>query len=282
MASKNARGKSFTFQEMVSLCLASDSSDSEESEGEIDSSSSSLEESLFHRTHIVEIDNVTSSPFPLLSGVPQGLILGPLLFILYFNDLPDSLIRAKVIMYADDTVIYYADPDINNIEMTLNIEMKSIYTYLADSELIINLKKGKTETMLFGTAKKLAKVPKEFEVKYSSCIINVANEYNYLGNTITPTLSFDKNFQLRYKKASSRVNLLSKVREYLTRQAAEKVYQTMIAPLMLYCCLLNLKLSTTQKKSLASIESRASSIIYTGTDEKVKSIYNDMNIKGCL
>ena len=88
---------------------------------------------LFHRTQIVEIDNVTSSPFPLLSGVPQGSILGPLLFIIYFNDLPDSLIRAKVIVYADDTVIYFADHDINNIEMTLNIEMKSCLLYTSPS-----------------------------------------------------------------------------------------------------------------------------------------------------
>jgi len=58
--------------------------------------------------------------------------------------------------------------------------------------------------------------------------IQLLGEYNYLGNTITPTLNFIKNFQSPYKKVSGRINLLSKVREYLIRQAAEKVYQTMI------------------------------------------------------
>jgi len=89
---------------------------------------------LFHRTQIVEMNNVSSPTFPLLSGVPQGSPPGPLLFIIYFNDLTDSLSRAKVIMYADDTVIYYAYADINNIEMILNMEFESISTYLNDSE----------------------------------------------------------------------------------------------------------------------------------------------------
>ena len=183
---------------------------------------------LFHRTQVVEIDQSYSDPHHLLSGVPQGSILGPLLFLIYFNDLPDCLTVAKVIMYADDTV-YYASDTIDRIESVLNSEFKSIFEYMNDSELILNLKKGKTETMLFGTAKKLSKLPQPLEVTYNSHIINTTTEYNYLGNTITPTLNFDQHFRSQCRKSSGRVSLLSKVRPYLTVDAAEKIYNSMIA-----------------------------------------------------
>ncbi len=57
--------------------------------------------------------------------------------------------------YADDTVIYYANNDVDVIENVLNSEMKIIGSYCSENELLLNLKKGKTESMLFGTAKRL-------------------------------------------------------------------------------------------------------------------------------
>ena len=114
---------------------------------------------LFNRSQVVEIDQSKSDPHSLLSGVPQGSILGPLLFLIYFNDLPDCLTEAKIIMYADDTVVYFSNDKIEKIESVLNSEFENILRYINDSGLVLNLKKGKTESMLFGTAKKLSKQP---------------------------------------------------------------------------------------------------------------------------
>lgn len=233
---------------------------------------------LFCRTQVVEVDTTLSTPFQLTSGVPQGSILGPLLFLIYFNDLADHLHHARILMYADDTVIYYSDNDIYAIENVLNSEFERVLCYMNDSELIMNLKIGKTESMLFGTSKKLSKVPKEFEVKYNNYTINVTDEYSYLGNIITPTLNLDRNFQERYRKMSNRIRLLTKICEYLTPEATYKVYDSMIEPLMLYCCSLNLDLTSTQQKKLTSIENRASALI----GETVASIHNKMKIKCCL
>ena len=63
-------------------------------------------------------------------------------------------------MYADDTVIYYAHSDINVIEKVLNEEMSYLSRYFYQNELILNLKKGKTEAMVFGTAKRLSMASK--------------------------------------------------------------------------------------------------------------------------
>ena len=100
----------------------------------------------------------------MYSGVPQGSILGPLLFVVFFNDIVDSLKNSQIVMYADDAVVFYAHKNINEIENCLNDEFTRIASYLDSNELIINLKKGKTESLLFGTAKRLNGVKKSFEV----------------------------------------------------------------------------------------------------------------------
>lgn len=80
--------------------------------------------------------------------MPQGTILGPLLFLLYFNDLTDCLIHSRVVKYADDTVLYVAATDASEIEIKLNEDMEEIFKWCNDNELILNMKKGKTEFML--------------------------------------------------------------------------------------------------------------------------------------
>ena len=94
-----------------------------------------------------------SSNQPLFMGVPQGSILGPLLFLVFYNDLTDLETNSRVLKYTDETVIYCSGKDVRSIEANFTYDMDLIAKYLDDNELIMNLEKGKTEVMLFGTAK---------------------------------------------------------------------------------------------------------------------------------
>jgi hypothetical protein len=238
---------------------------------------------LFHRRQTVQIASELSSPEPVFSGVPQGSILGPLLFIIYFNDLPDCLTAAKVVMYADDTVIYFANKEVPTIEECLNSEFIKLSKYFNDSELIVNFKKGKTESMLFGTTKKLSKIARNLEIKYRGNVINNTSRYEYLGNLIDPALNLNENFQRWYKKASGRIRFLSKVRPYLTVEAAEKIYNMMIIPLLTYCSIIKLNLSKIQEDHLLSIESRAFKIIHGNRhSKKVPSVYCLIKHRACV
>ena len=116
---------------------------------------------LFNRIQKVQIGSQCSSSFSLTCGVPQGSILGPLLFLVFFNDLQEHLTESHCIQYADDTVIYVANENVNMIEDILNGESKNVLNYCRNNELILNLKKGKTETVLFGTAKRLSRQTKQ-------------------------------------------------------------------------------------------------------------------------
>ena len=94
-----------------------------------------------------------SSSLPVEFGVPQGSILGPILFVLYINDLPECLLKSSVSMYADDTVIYFTGPTSTIILQTLQEDINNISKWLINNKLILN--HSKTKWMLFGTRQKL-------------------------------------------------------------------------------------------------------------------------------
>ena len=241
-----------------------------------------LNDYLFNRKQIIQVGEKYSSEYPVTSGVPQGSLLGPLLFLVYFNDLPDCLTHSNVIMYADDTVIYYAHKDKTIIEKYLNQDFVAISKYLSESELVINLKKGKTESILFGTAIKLNRT-EPLQIFCQNTLINNTDTYEYLGNLIDPSVNLGKNFDKRYKKAAGRVRLLQRVRPYLTVTAAERIFEMTISPLLTYCCLTKLSLTQTQKNFLQSIENRASRLIYgMNNDKKVIPINHQRYTKACL
>ena len=109
----------------------------------------------------------------------------------------------------------------------------------------MNLKKGKTESMLFGTTKQLSKVTKDLEVTFRGTIINNVKQYKYLGN-IDNNSTFLKIFDTKYKKASQRLRLSEKMTPFLNDIAISKVYEMMIIPVLTYCGTLNLHHKNTQ------------------------------------
>ena len=147
---------------------------------------------LFYRSQVADINNKRSNAFYIYSGVPPGSILGPLLFLIFFNDFPDAFKKSKVLMYADDTVIYYAHSDINVIERVLSEEMCYLSRYFYQNKLILNLKEGKTKAMVFGTAKRLYMTSKCISIKYNGNIMNNAITYKYLGNQLDRNLNLDE------------------------------------------------------------------------------------------
>ena len=84
---------------------------------------------LFNRSQTVEINGCRSVVGPIVLGVPQGSILGPLLFIMFYNDFLDYIQSCEVIIYADDAVIFYANKDPTVIENQLNKDTENVKNY---------------------------------------------------------------------------------------------------------------------------------------------------------
>ena len=98
---------------------------------------------LFHRKMRVNYKGTLSTSTLIHCGVAQGSILGQLLFLLHFNELPSLLKNCKMITYADDTVLYYSHKDMKEIEKVLSQDLCTVSKWLQGNELILNLKKGK-------------------------------------------------------------------------------------------------------------------------------------------
>ena len=121
---------------------------------------------LFHRSVVVSYDSCLSNTQDILTGSPQGSILGPLRFKMFFNDIADVIEVAEIVKYADDTVIYVAERDVAVINSKLTKDMDAIAKWLEQNALIINLKKGKTESLLFGTSQRIAEQSETLNVMY--------------------------------------------------------------------------------------------------------------------
>jgi hypothetical protein len=111
-------------------------------------------------------------------GVPQGSILGPLLFLVYVNDMK-GVTDCNLILYADDSALMISDKDVTKIEQKLEIELKSVCDWLIDNKLSIHL--GKTESILFRSSKKLKK---ESKLNISCNGISIASQEEVRNRTV--------------------------------------------------------------------------------------------------
>ena len=109
---------------------------------------------LSNRTFKVNLNKTFLEPGKLLCGVPQGSILGPLLFLLYINDMPQA-VKWEVLLYADDTCLIFQHNDIKEIEIQLNKKFSLICDWFVDNKLSIHFGEDKTKSILFSSKRKV-------------------------------------------------------------------------------------------------------------------------------
>ena len=113
---------------------------------------------LSNRSQYCQVDGNLSQPLNLLGGIPHGSILGPLLFLLYINDLPNSLSYTKCNIFADDTQIDRSSSDVNTVTNALN-DLKNVCDWLSTNKLSLNTEK--TEYMIIGSHQRIRSIETE-------------------------------------------------------------------------------------------------------------------------
>ena len=151
---------------------------------------------LTNRFQYVSINGFDSAPLPIHFGVPQGSTLGPLLFILYINDLRFCLRYSTASHFADDTCLTYACNKLKTLETNLNYDLNNFKKWLDANRLSLNI--GKTKLLLFHS--KNDKLSKNISIKIKGKIIEPSKCIKYLGIYIDDNLSWDKHIaELRIK-----------------------------------------------------------------------------------
>ena len=132
--------------------------------------------------------------------VPKGTILGPLLFLIYINDLPNCLTSCQPRMYADDTNISYADVDVNSIQLNLNHGLGNLNKWLISNKLSLNT--AKTEFMLIGSRQKLSTFSSQPELSIDNVPIEKVISANSLGEFFLMKIYGGKRTSINYLKRS--------------------------------------------------------------------------------
>uniref|UniRef100_A0A8C6V2B9 Reverse transcriptase domain-containing protein n=1 Tax=Neogobius melanostomus TaxID=47308 RepID=A0A8C6V2B9_9GOBI len=181
------------------------------------------------RSQCVRVSEAVSPLRECTMGVPQGSILGPLLFSLYINDLPSVCDDVDVQMYADDTVIYTDGKDHEQVATKLSKAMDKISIWLNDSCLTLNV--SKTATMFFSTKPNKKTYPL-ITVKGEK--IENVNEFRYLGIFLDSRLSFKKHIKKVCHTIKYNLFTFKSIRNSLTIQGAKTYFNAMILPHLLY------------------------------------------------
>ena len=153
------------------------------------------------------------------------------------------------------------------------MDLEKISAYFHLNELVINLKKGKSEVIHFGSSQRLKKGGNLLNVLYEGNKIDFVTQYHYLCTIIDNHLNSNENFNRSYKRASTGLKLLEHLRPYLTVDATVKVYLSMIVPIMTYSSTLRIPCSETQCKKLQSLD-RSSNFIIKSTVTSIDSCLN--------
>ena len=164
-------------------------------------------------------------------------------------------------MYADDAVICYASFDSKIIEGAINKGITKLAGWFQANLLVLNLDKGKTEFVLYGTTQRLKGAP-GVKIVINGAEASSSEVYEYLSVSLDQSMPFSEHFKKVYHKAVNRVHLLQRDRQKLTTQAAESTYKSMIRPLITYSDLVLLCLSKSNINKLEKLQDRAETCVF--------------------
>ena len=189
---------------------------------------------LRERFQAVWIDHTMSNFIKCDVGVPQGSILGPLLFLIYFNDLPRS-IPSHVDSYADDTTISCSGFDIQEVEEKLTADCNSIETWMKTNKLKLNVKK--THVLTIGTQNRLMKIGKKVDVKLEDVRLeeSPSGAEVLLGCKVQTNLKWNKHIEMIMAKLSSRLCGLAYLRHICPFKIKKTVTECMFTSIVIYC-----------------------------------------------
>jgi len=216
---------------------------------------------LSNRKQYVVLDNTSSSFMSIKTGVPQGSILGPLLFLLYVNDLSSST-QAKIISYADDTCLL-TPISLNNSNLSIetqtnsvNKKLDNLYNWLSVNKLSLNIKK--TKFMLFHFYQRELKEFQIPKLKINNNVIEKVDTFKFLGIHIDSTLSWHKHINETSNKISKTNGILSYLSRFIPSKILLIIYNSLVLSHLNYGITLwgfgnYERLQTIQKKALRNV-----------------------------
>ncbi len=205
------------------------------------------------------------------AGVPQGSILGPLLFLIYINDIVNE-IHSNIRLFADDTSLYIIVDDPIQSSATLNDDLESIHQW--SLKWLVKFNPTKTETMLF--SRKLHK-PHHPDLLMNGQTLNTFKEHKHLGLTLTDDGKWNSHISSNLNKAWQRIGMIRSLKFHLDISALERMYFSTIRPLLEYADVVWNNCSNELKNQLESVQIEAARIVCGATKLcNIEKLYQEL------
>ena len=231
---------------------------------------------LENRKQFVQFDSCSSKMKSIDKGVPQGSILGPLLSLIYINDIPNSSNILNFLMYADDTTLHCCLEDIegDNKKFRINQELQHVQDWLKVNRLALNVKK--TKYMMFH---KHNKIVEHLDLHVNNNAIEKVDNFNFLGLHLNTRLTWHTHVSEISKKISRAVGIIKKMQWIFPTEILLAIYNALVLPHINYCILSWGADSNTifilQKKAVRAIASAG----YNAHTEPFCKLYNLLKIE---
>lgn len=184
---------------------------------------------LTNRKQLTVINGVSSNLNDLQCGVPQGSILGPLLFLIYINDLPYSTQNLQYVLFADDTSVFCKGSDPKILFEFVNSQLNNINYWMNANKLILNIEK--TNYILFGTQ---TKIDNDLTLYYRDKEINRVYNTKFLGVYIDDKLTWNQHVDYLCKTVSKNIGVLYKL-QFLPQNILKMLYHSFVSSHLNYC-----------------------------------------------
>ena len=188
---------------------------------------------LENRKQFVSVNGVDSELRDIVCGVPQGSSLGPLLFLIYINDLRLSIVKTETGHFADDTYILFGSEKIGTIESVVNYELKLVSKWLRLNKLSLNA--GKTELIFFRSKQHKLNYD-DISIKFNGVKLIPVDHVKYLGIYIDKHMSWNVQVLELNKKLSRANGILSKLRHNAPLVTCLQVYYAIFYSHLTYGC----------------------------------------------
>ncbi len=189
---------------------------------------------LSNRKQYVSINGFESNVTDMKFGVPQGSVLGPLLFLIYINDLHKSIKYCKTRHFADDTNLLIKNKSLKQLQKQVNLDLRNLCKWLKSNKISLNA--SKTELIIFRHPNKA--INYDLKIKIDGKKIIPSNYVKYLGLLIDSHLKWNYHTDTLAPKLSRAIGMLSKIRHFVTNLTLRTIYYGIFSSLLTYGCLI--------------------------------------------
>ncbi len=210
-----------------------------------------------------------SSPRKIKCGVPQGSILGPLLFLMYINDMPDCLKYSIPSLYADDTEIYLSSKNCDDIVIKINLDLENIRKWMLRNKLQIHPTKSKY--MFIGSAYNIKHKLSANPIFINNVPMPRTENYICLGVNIDERLTWEKHIDMICSKVSAGIGAIRRIRPFVSPATLKLIYNAIVQPYFDYCSPLWDNCGIGLRDRLQKFQNRAARVI-SGATYDVRSV----------